>query len=254
MEHNSVTTTPASEELKPCPCCRNAAKIHSKSPDYFSGKDWTKSKHKIKCTVCPITTGWLSDREKLIIGWNTRTSPQSAKDGEKQAALEALKRLSAAVVWESLQEQESLTQDAVHVGDFIRSEQSTASPIQRVSGAAGICINSDALRVAKAMTQRENAALTAKPDENPIALKRPLPDHDNHHNALLCPYCNPDGLVLAPKPDAVLDVEALKRECFAFYDKKHNYPRDKLLNWGNGWDDCIDHLYSSGRLSSKAEE
>jgi hypothetical protein len=25
---------------------------------------------------------------------------------------------------------------------------------------------------------------------------QPLPDHDNHHNALLCPYCNPDRLVL----------------------------------------------------------
>ena len=21
----------------------------------------------------------------------------------------------------------------------------------------------------------------------------PLPDHDNHHNALKCPYCNPNG-------------------------------------------------------------
>lgn len=26
---------------------------------------------------------------------------------------------------------------------------------------------------------------------------RPLPDHDNHHNALACPYCNPKQFVLA---------------------------------------------------------
>jgi hypothetical protein len=28
-------------------------------------------------------------------------------------------------------------------------------------------------------------------------MNAPLPDHDNHHNALLCPYCNPERLVLA---------------------------------------------------------
>lgn len=69
------TKKPTSAELKCCPCCGNAAKISSKSPDYFSDKDWTKSKHKIKCTVCPITTGWFADKDKLIVGWNTRATP-----------------------------------------------------------------------------------------------------------------------------------------------------------------------------------
>ena len=26
--------------------------------------------------------------------------------------------------------------------------------------------------------------------------RAPLPDHDNHHNALRCPYCNPKQLAL----------------------------------------------------------
>jgi hypothetical protein len=30
---------------------------------------------------------------------------------------------------------------------------------------------------------------------------QPLPNHDNHHNALKCPYCNPRGLVFA-EPEA----------------------------------------------------
>ncbi len=29
------------------------------------------------------------------------------------------------------------------------------------------------------------------------AAMQPLPDHDNHHNALKCPYCNPRGLAFA---------------------------------------------------------
>jgi hypothetical protein len=32
--------------------------------------------------------------------------------------------------------------------------------------------------------------------------RAPLPDHDNHHNALRCPYCNPDRLVLVSPKDA----------------------------------------------------
>ena len=28
--------------------------------------------------------------------------------------------------------------------------------------------------------------------ERPSA--EPVPHHDNHHNALLCPFCNPEGL------------------------------------------------------------
>lgn len=36
--------------------------------------------------------------------------------------------------------------------------------------------------------------LAAQPAEQSI---RPLPDHDNHHNALKCPYCNPRGLKFA---------------------------------------------------------
>ena len=35
------------------------------------------------------------------------------------------------------------------------------------------------------------------PPEGAQVNRQPLPDHDNHHNALACPYCNPDGLVLA---------------------------------------------------------
>ena len=54
-----------------------------------------------------------------------------------------------------------------------------------------------------AMCPRENwnrrAALSAAPAEPAL---RPLPDHDHHHNALKCPYCNPDGLVLA-KPQTI---------------------------------------------------
>ena len=38
------------------------------------------------------------------------------------------------------------------------------------------------------------AALAAQPAEPSM---RPLPDHDNHHNALKCPYCNPRGLKFA---------------------------------------------------------
>ena len=37
---------------------------------------------------------------------------------------------------------------------------------------------------------------------------RPMPDHDNHHNALLCPYCNPGRMVLArPREVEVLRAE-----------------------------------------------
>lgn len=33
-----------------------------------------------------------------------------------------------------------------------------------------------------------------------------LPRHDNHHNALMCPYCNPDHLVL-------VDIEKMLVAC-----------------------------------------
>lgn len=82
------------QELKPCPCCRNTAKLSSKSPDYFSDKDWTKSKHKIKCTVCPITTGWIADKNKLIIGWNTRADLCAPTDKEAQL-LEVIRDLAS---------------------------------------------------------------------------------------------------------------------------------------------------------------
>ncbi len=38
-------------------------------------------------------------------------------------------------------------------------------------------------------------------------MNAPLPDHDNHHNALLCPYCNPERLVLA-RPGEVEVLQA----------------------------------------------
>ena len=53
-------------------------------------------------------------------------------------------------------------------------------------------------RACGAMCPEENwnlrAALAAQPAEPSM---RPLPDHDNHHNALKCPYCNPRGLKFA---------------------------------------------------------
>lgn len=68
-------------EIKNCPCCGNKAQLKTKHPDYFGSGDWTKPTFKIKCTVCPITTGWLRDELKLIIGWNTRAQIGDKNDG-----------------------------------------------------------------------------------------------------------------------------------------------------------------------------
>ena len=38
---------------------------------------------------------------------------------------------------------------------------------------------------------------------------RPLPDHDNHHNALKCPYCNPRRLVLVDPSEVAQPAEPL---------------------------------------------
>jgi len=61
-------------------------------------------------------------------------------------------------------------------------------------------------RACGAMCPEENwnrrAALAAQPAEPSM---RPLPDHDNHHNALKCPYCNPRGLKFAEPAAAAGD-------------------------------------------------
>lgn len=62
---------------------------------------------------------------------------------------------------------------------------------------------------------------------------RPLPDHDNHHNALRCPYCNPDGLVLAP-----MGLEAAARDLLAFI--RERFP-DDFKPGGKGFT-CPHHL------------
>lgn len=157
------------------------------------------------------------------------SAPQSAKDGERQAALA----------------------DAVHVFEIAISATEHAN----VPKDKFVLPMFEAEKILETL----RAALTAKPDEDQITLKRPLPDHDNHHNALLCPYCNPDGLVLAPKPDAGVDVEAIKEETEKFFDcqmrdgtvpyERHRRNSDYRCMIGK----IIDHLYSSGRLSSKAE-
>ena len=81
------------------------------------------------------------------------------------------------------------------------------------------------------------AALAAQPAEPSM---RPLPDHDNHHNALKCPYCNPRGLKFAepaaaqpanPEPVAWLHicVKPGRREVYATVDPDDNkwWPADQ---------------------------
>lgn len=47
---------------------------------------------------------------------------------------------------------------------------------------------------------------------------------DNHHNALKCPYCNPDGLVLSPPSLGMEGVrEALERARVQFVDYAHQH-------------------------------
>ncbi len=46
---------------------------------------------------------------------------------------------------------------------------------------------------------------------------QPLPNHDNHHNALKCPYCNPRGLVFA-EPPAQPALSQKDKEQSAFED------------------------------------
>jgi hypothetical protein len=62
----------------------------------------------------------------------------------------------------------------------------------------------------------EDATLTLGLVAQPASMQ-PLPDHDNHHNALKCPYCNPRGLVFAepaqPAPAAVPLTRPHCREC-----------------------------------------
>lgn len=42
-----------------------------------------------------------------------------------------------------------------------------------------------------------NTCVYAAPPAHPADNMQPLPNHDNHHNALKCPYCNPRRLVFA---------------------------------------------------------
>ena len=62
------------DELLPCPCCGSAAKLNKRSSDYFSNQDHTKIYYTIKCTRCPLKTGTFQDKNKLILGWNTRVN------------------------------------------------------------------------------------------------------------------------------------------------------------------------------------
>lgn len=71
---------------------------------------------------------------------------------------------------------------------------------------------------------------TAVPD------MQPLPNHDNHHNALLCPYCNPRKLKFA-EPDAAPAVrEPLHAWEFvamwATAAEKHDVTHDIVVEFG----------------------
>lgn len=77
----------------------------------------------------------------------------------------------------------------------------------------------DSKRRAKTLRDELAASLRRLSSPTPTAM-RPLPDHDNHHNALRCPYCNPNGRLVdlwveptAPERELVERlIHAAKRE------------------------------------------
>lgn len=63
--------------------------------------------------------------------------------------------------------------------------------------------------------------------------RKPLPDHDNHHNALRCPYCNPRRMELIG-PAEVERLRGALRELVALKDMKERLRQ--LHEMGHGTD------------------
>lgn len=70
------------EELKPCPFCRNIARLRTRRKDTLvirgeEEKLLTRSEsYKIACSNCGCGTSWMFYKEDAIAAWNTRAGTE----------------------------------------------------------------------------------------------------------------------------------------------------------------------------------
>lgn len=78
----------------------------------------------------------------------------------------------------------------------------------------------------------------------PTEPAQPLPDHDNHHNALKCPYCNPRGLKFAEPAQPVAPSPVAAQEPVAWQWQHLIGNPDVTEPFWTEWEQCTEAQYN----------